>query len=118
VDKSGNLESPNFPQEYAPNKECIWFLTAPEGFQVALKFVTFDVENHDSCTYDYVEILDGHAPNSTSIGLFCGHKLPPDVHSTGNKMRVKFVSDGSVQKPGFSANYLKGKLFLKLNLKV
>ncbi|CAH2008151.1 unnamed protein product [Acanthoscelides obtectus] len=107
VDTEGHLESPNFPEEYQPNKECIWKITVPDENQVALKFQSFDVENHDSCVYDYVEIRDGLTPDSPILKVFCGHKIPPDVISSGNQMLVKFVSDGSVQKGGFSASIMK-----------
>lgn len=39
----GELESPHYPDNYQPNKECIWKITVPEGFQVALKFQSFEV---------------------------------------------------------------------------
>uniref|UniRef100_A0A8D9B309 Metalloendopeptidase n=2 Tax=Cacopsylla melanoneura TaxID=428564 RepID=A0A8D9B309_9HEMI len=104
---TGHLESPNYPEDYQSNKECVWKLTAPAEFQVALKFQSFEIENHDQCTYDYVEIRDGHAPDSPIIGTFCGYKLPPDIKSSGTKLMIKFVSDGSVQKPGFSAVFMK-----------
>ena len=41
--ESGQLESPNYPEDYVPNKECIWVITVPVGFQVALKFQSFEV---------------------------------------------------------------------------
>ena len=41
--ETGQLESPNYPEDYVPNKECIWVITVPEGFQVALKFQSFEV---------------------------------------------------------------------------
>ena len=66
------------------------------------------IENHDNCVYDYLEVRDGHEDNSPLIGKFCGYKLPPDVKSTSNRLRVKFVSDGSVQKAGFAATFMKG----------
>lgn len=50
TDEQGHLESPNFPDDYLPNKECVWKLTAPEGYQVGLKFNVFEV-------YFYVLIL-------------------------------------------------------------
>ena len=31
----------------------------PEDFQVALKFQSFEIENHDNCVYDFLEIRDG-----------------------------------------------------------
>ncbi|XP_054258423.1 tolloid-like protein 2 [Macrosteles quadrilineatus] len=102
-----SLESPNYPEDYEPNKECVWVLAAPQDYQVALKFQSFEVENHDNCVYDYVEVRDGPSQDSPLLGKFCGYKLPPDLHSSGNKLFIKFVSDSSVQKAGFSAVFMK-----------
>ncbi|KAK9878934.1 hypothetical protein WA026_003756 [Henosepilachna vigintioctopunctata] len=107
INSEGHLESPNFPDEYQPNKECIWRITVPKNHQVALRFQSFEVENHDGCVYDYVEIRDGHSQESPLLGVYCGHKIPGDIISTSNKLLVKFVSDGSVQKGGFSAVIMK-----------
>lgn len=112
LDGVGHLESPNYPEEYQSNKECVWRLTVPQDYQVALKFQSFEIESHDNCVYDYVEIIDGHEADSKSIGKYCGYKIPPDIRSTGNKLLVKFVSDSSVQKPGFSATFMKGNEFV------
>ena len=79
----------------------------PKDYQVALKFQSFEVENHDNCVYDYVEVRDGDTADSRLIGVFCGYKVPSDIRSTSNKLFVKFVSDGSVQKAGFSATFMK-----------
>ncbi|XP_066983363.1 tolloid-like protein 2 [Macrobrachium rosenbergii] len=105
--EQGHLESPNYPDDYRPNKECIWKITVPSGYQVALRFHSFEIENHDDCVYDYLDVRDGHEENSTLIGVFCGYKKPNDIKSTSNKMRIKFVTDGSVQKAGFSATFMK-----------
>uniref|UniRef100_A0A1B6GTE4 Metalloendopeptidase n=2 Tax=Cicadellinae TaxID=33370 RepID=A0A1B6GTE4_9HEMI len=107
IDGEHSLESPNYPEDYEPNKECVWTLVAPPDYQVALKFQSFEVENHDNCVYDYVEVRDGPSLDSPLLGKYCGYKLPPDLHSTGNKLFVKFVSDSSVQKAGFSAVFMK-----------
>ncbi|XP_022906933.2 protein tolkin-like [Onthophagus taurus] len=107
LETSRHLESPNFPEEYQPNKECIWRLSVPEGYQVTLQFQSFEIENHDNCVYDYVEVRDGLTKESQSIGVYCGYKVPGNITSTGNHLWVKFVSDGSVQKAGFSATFMK-----------
>ncbi|XP_020288864.1 bone morphogenetic protein 1 isoform X2 [Pseudomyrmex gracilis] len=107
LDGIGHLESPNYPEEYQSSKECVWRLSVPQDYQVALKFQSFEIENHDTCVYDYVEVRDGHSDDSPLIGVYCGYKIPPDIKSTGNKLLVKFVSDGSVQKAGFSATFMK-----------
>lgn len=105
--EEGQLQSPNYPDDYRPNKECTWRITVPENYQVALKFQSFEIENHDNCVYDYLEIHDGHSPDDPLVGKFCGYKIPDDIKSTGDKLLVKFVSDGSVQKAGFAATFVK-----------
>ena len=146
--EAGQLESPNFPEDYQPNKECIWRVRnclgisglrcqpilfwhlchnwvksnccqrlrtdiprqsfrVPEDFQVALKFQSFEIENHDNCVYDFLEIRDGESSAAPLIGTFCGYKMPKDIKSTSNSLWIKFVSDGSVQKAGFSASFMK-----------
>ncbi|XP_011344121.1 tolloid-like protein 2 isoform X2 [Ooceraea biroi] len=107
LDSIGHLESPNYPEEYQSSKECVWRLSVPQDYQVALKFESFEIENHDNCVYDYVEVRDGHNDDSPLIGVYCGYKIPPDIKSTGNRLLVKFVSDASVQKAGFSATFMK-----------
>jgi len=62
--------------------------------------------------YDYLEIRDGHEESSPLIGRYCGYKIPDDIKSNSNKLYVKFVSDGSVQKAGFAANFVKGRQLL------
>jgi CUB domain len=41
--ESGILSSPNYPDVYKANKECIWKISVPEGYSVALKFQSFEV---------------------------------------------------------------------------
>ena len=79
----------------------------PEDFQVALKFQSFEIENHDNCVYDFLEIRDGEDAAAPLIGTFCGYKMPKDIKSSTNSLWIKFVSDGSVQKAGFSASFMK-----------
>lgn len=67
------------------------------------------IERHDSCAYDYVEVRDGGSESSPLLGCFCGYDKPDDIKSSGNQLWLKFVSDGSVNKAGFSANFFKGQ---------
>nr|AEP25603.1 bone morphogenic protein 1 [Holothuria glaberrima] len=107
----GVIQSPNYPDYYSVNKECVWVITMRNRnrrFQVGLRFNSFDVERHDNCIYDYVEVRDGNSSESPLLGRFCGYSvLPPDLQSTGNVLHVKFVSDSSVNKAGFSAEFFQ-----------
>ncbi|KAI6073610.1 Metalloendopeptidase [Aix galericulata] len=65
------------------------------------------IERHDSCAYDYLEIRDGSSEASSLIGRYCGYDKPDDIKSTSNKLWMKFVSDGSINKAGFAVNFFK-----------
>ena len=41
---SGQLQSPNYPNNYPNNMDCHWIITAPFGFAIALDFQTFEVK--------------------------------------------------------------------------
>lgn len=67
------------------------------------------IERHDSCAYDYLEIRDGSSESSSLIGRYCGYDKPDDIKSTSNRLWMKFVSDGSINKAGFAVNFFKGR---------
>lgn len=70
--------------------------------------IYLQIERHDTCAYDYLEVRDGNSENSPLIGHFCGYDKPDDITSTSNILWMKFVSDATVNKAGFAANFLKG----------
>ncbi|XP_074419739.1 bone morphogenetic protein 1 isoform X1 [Larus michahellis] len=104
---NGHIQSPNYPDDYRPSKVCVWKITVSEGFHVGLTFQSFEIERHDSCAYDYLEIRDGDSESSSLIGRYCGYDKPDDIKSTSNKLWMKFVSDGSINKAGFAVNFFK-----------
>ncbi|XP_037686895.1 tolloid-like protein 1 isoform X2 [Choloepus didactylus] len=103
----GQIQSPNYPDDYRPMKECVWKITVLEDYYVGLTFQAFEIERHDNCAYDYLEVRDGTSENSPLIGRFCGYDKPEDIRSTSNTLWMKFVSDGTVNKAGFAANFFK-----------
>ncbi|XP_010772618.1 bone morphogenetic protein 1-like isoform X1 [Notothenia coriiceps] len=104
---SGQIQSPNYPDDYQSNKICVWKITVAEGFNVGLSFQSFEIEKHDSCAYDFVEVRDGGSDSSPLLGRFCGYDKPDDMKSSSNQLWLKFVSDGSVNKAGFAGNFFK-----------
>jgi hypothetical protein len=53
IKEQGRLSSPNYPDIYKPNKECIWKITVPQDFFVALMFQSFEVIFHKDCYENY-----------------------------------------------------------------
>uniref|UniRef100_A0A669F2C2 Metalloendopeptidase n=1 Tax=Oreochromis niloticus TaxID=8128 RepID=A0A669F2C2_ORENI len=104
---NGQIQSPNYPDDYRPNKVCVWKISVAQGFHVGLTFQSFEIERHDSCAYDYLEVRDGISENSPLLGRFCGYDKPDDIKTSSNHLWMKFVSDGSVNKAGFAANFFK-----------
>uniref|UniRef100_G1TEH0 Metalloendopeptidase n=1 Tax=Oryctolagus cuniculus TaxID=9986 RepID=G1TEH0_RABIT len=103
----GQIQSPNYPDDYRPMKECVWRIMVSESYHVGLTFQAFEIERHDNCAYDYLEVRDGTSENSPLIGRFCGYDKPEDIRSTSNTLWMKFVSDATVNKAGFAANFFK-----------
>ncbi|MEQ2182549.1 hypothetical protein GOODEAATRI_023427, partial [Goodea atripinnis] len=106
---NGQIKSPNYPDDYQSNKMCVWKITVAEGFQVGLTFQSFEIEKHDACTYDYVEVRDGSSESSPLLGRFCGYDKPENLQSSSNQLWLKFASDDLVNKAGFAASFLKGQ---------
>lgn len=44
---NGTINSPGFPKEYPPNKNCVWQLVAPTQFRITLTFQHFETEGND-----------------------------------------------------------------------
>lgn len=40
---NGQIQSPNYPDDYRPNKVCIWKISVAQGFHVGLTFQSFEV---------------------------------------------------------------------------
>uniref|UniRef100_A0A8C1UGG6 CUB domain-containing protein n=1 Tax=Cyprinus carpio TaxID=7962 RepID=A0A8C1UGG6_CYPCA len=44
---NGSFTSPGWPQEYPPNKNCVWQLIAPVQYRITLLFDAFEIEGND-----------------------------------------------------------------------
>ena len=77
-------------------------------------FNDFELEPHQECTYDHIEVFDGGDTSFPSLGKFCGAKLPDPIIATGNEMFMTFYSDASVQRKGFHASYSTGKVMQRV----
>lgn len=40
---NGQIQSPNYPDDYRPNKVCIWKISVSQGYHVGLTFQSFEV---------------------------------------------------------------------------
>ncbi|XP_046880031.1 cubilin [Hypomesus transpacificus] len=108
TESEGILISPNWPNSYAHNRQCIYVLRLPVGEVVSLNFTHMDLETHTGCLFDYVEVRDGASETAPLIGKYCGTTLPAPISTTSHFLWLRFKSDSSVSRSGFRALYEVG----------
>lgn len=97
-------ENPN--ESYLPLASCVWFVTAPVGSKIVVRFEHFDLEQNQGCYLDYVEIFQGHeTTDKMRKARLCGNltEHAPSVSIDSNKGLIKFATDATVNEKGFSA---------------
>ncbi|XP_053489633.1 deleted in malignant brain tumors 1 protein-like [Ictalurus furcatus] len=100
----GEFFSPNFPDEYPEDTNCIWRLLSPEQQVVSLTFVSVDIELCPDCDCDAVYVYDGPSSSSPLLGTVCGHGRKT-FSSSRNTLTVVFSSDSSINGRGFIAHW-------------
>ncbi|XP_044176705.1 tolloid-like protein 2 [Acropora millepora] len=117
---SGQISTPKFGwKNYPANFNWEWYLLAPEGHQIQIKFESFELEQSEHCQNDYLEIREAYFqdPNfpeeikgvcgAVLARPMCGNNLPSEIHSAGNMVWVHFHSDSNdtTTYKGFKATF-------------
>ncbi|XP_072333726.1 scavenger receptor cysteine-rich domain-containing protein DMBT1-like [Scyliorhinus torazame] len=108
--ESGSFTSPNYPEQYPNNAQCIWYIQVAKRHRISLKLDGFQLEVSLSCSNDYVAIYDGASTNSPLIATICtgtNHAFT----SSSNTMTIYFKSDHLKTGAGFTAHYYSQPLF-------
>ncbi|XP_077323118.1 CUB domain-containing protein 2-like [Lithobates pipiens] len=99
TDSEGVITSPNFPDNYPDNAYCEWNIIATS--RIKLTPTNFDLEGYMYlCDSDRIWVYGGSFPRK-----LCGQMLPDPIISTGNSMRIVFVTDKSLNRTGFKFIY-------------
>ncbi|XP_034008391.1 deleted in malignant brain tumors 1 protein-like isoform X2 [Trematomus bernacchii] len=102
---SGSFSSPNHPNNYHDNANCVWQLSAAHDQRIFLSFDYLQLEN--CCDCDYINVYDGPSVNSRFLGKVCNDSRQQSTfYSTSNYMTVVFRTDGSVVGRGFNADFI------------
>ncbi|KAG4066297.1 hypothetical protein HA402_000521 [Bradysia odoriphaga] len=102
---TGRLNSPGWPQKYSENKNCVWILNAPTGQQIELQIESFELEEHDGCVFDSLQIRNGGTMQSPILGKYCGTVIPKVIRSFTNQMHIEFKTDSSRNFKGFDIKW-------------
>nr|XP_051680291.1 deleted in malignant brain tumors 1 protein isoform X4 [Oryctolagus cuniculus] len=99
---SGRFSSPFYPGNYPNNARCVWDIEVQNNYQVTVTFT--DVQLEGGCQYDYIEVFDGPYHSSPLIARVCDGARG-SFTSSSNFLSVRFVSDGSITRRGFQAEF-------------
>ncbi|XP_075454326.1 CUB and sushi domain-containing protein 1 [Ascaphus truei] len=98
---SGIILSPNYPEEYGNNMNCIWLIISEPGSRIHLIFNDFGVEPQ----FDYVAVKDEGISELPALGTFSGNEVPSQIASNSHIVRLEFQSDHSTTGRGFNITY-------------
>ncbi|CAG5136891.1 unnamed protein product, partial [Candidula unifasciata] len=105
-DSTGVITSPNYPNPYPHRRECQWVITVPTGNSIQLTVTNFDLEGHENCIFDVLEIYAGSDSSGPRLTSLCHHiPEPQTLHATGTSAFIRFRSDFSVSGTGFRLTY-------------
>ena len=88
--------SANYPANYGNNYARTWCIIPKSGSTVTLKFNSFATETN----YDYAYVYDA---TGKQVSKTSGTTAPASI--TATKIALKFTTDYSVVKKGFTASW-------------
>ncbi|XP_070574727.1 cubilin-like [Ptychodera flava] len=101
---SGNVSSPNFPNNYENNLDNVTVIEVPSGYRIKVEFLAFHLEYHKECLYDHLSLND-----SIQYEVLCGN-LSTQLEqltfwSLTNQTTITFHSDHAITDVGYLASY-------------
>ena len=100
---SGDIQSPNYPEEYPHNIACTLRLTGIKpGRVVVFSIGDIELDKIGGTCYDYISFT-GRYNKDTCL---CDNTMTAlTIEPEEGEIRVKFVSDDLVRKKGFNMTY-------------
>ncbi|MEI6123169.1 MAG: C10 family peptidase [Bacteroidota bacterium] len=99
----GTIEDGSSPlYNYQNNLDCFWLIAPTDVIDyIRLNFERIETESAN----DIITIYDGETTNDPVLGVFSGNTIPAEVVSTGNKMLVRFTTNGTNVAQGWLLTY-------------
>ncbi|HQI70337.1 MAG TPA: C10 family peptidase [Bacteroidales bacterium] len=86
---------------YWNDTDCSWLIEPDSADHITLTFNSFSTEEN----HDILSVYKGDDETDSLIGHFSGNSIPAPITVSGNRLYLRFVSDGSVQAQGWTATY-------------
>ena len=99
------IVSPGFPNNYANDLDCYWYLFTTWNASISIHFSSIDIERSDGCKADHVALIDGATMNHERGFPLCGVLANITIESTGHEAILVFHSNDKFNGQGFNATY-------------
>ncbi|KAL7745333.1 hypothetical protein ACLKA6_015352 [Drosophila palustris] len=99
----GTLASPGSPGNYPKNRDCQWHLVAPSNKRIKLTFFSLQLEQHENCNFDFLQISD--AISGTELYKYCSSQQPAPLLLSTHEAIIRFHSDETGSDLGFQLHY-------------
>lgn len=101
---SGHFYSPNYPNNYPPDKICEWEITASDANKsLEITFKDFVIDDTVVCYYNYLLVYDGVHGNE--IGRYCGNYPPSPIIIPSHVTNIRFATSQYGAARGFAAKW-------------
>ncbi|VDM59740.1 unnamed protein product [Angiostrongylus costaricensis] len=115
---TGMVHSPNWPQDYGNDEECLWDIQVPLGYHIHLQFTHFDIAPSEDCAKDSLTISQEHSSKALApIGDYffdfedeerhsplCGIALPKSFRSEKCGAAFRLIH-GVISSPNYPSYY-------------
>ncbi|KAA0187515.1 hypothetical protein FBUS_07344, partial [Fasciolopsis buskii] len=108
TDEKGIFSTPNYPNPYPRNIECVWKIVTQADKRIMLTFLDFNL--YSDCYMAHMDVYDGFSC-SARILRHCGLTVPKEIRSSGSQLMVVFRSSGENSLRGFQASYSVGTFY-------
>ncbi|KRF99246.1 uncharacterized protein Dwil_GK24548 [Drosophila willistoni] len=104
----GTLTTPNYPDSYPENVECVWSIAAHAGNTIELTFSQLDIVKSEHCNEDFLEIRAGL--QGQILGLYCDNNMPDSPLYVNSSVWIKFRSMPKNTAKGFMLRWNYARL--------
>ncbi|XP_078471544.1 cubilin-like isoform X1 [Lampetra planeri] len=99
IDNNLLILSPNYPNNYPGNRECVWIFKAPSrGISLSFMYFRMDADNssqgqsHSRCVGDSLTIYNGENVHSVILDSLCSNSPPSQSPQSHGSMMVVLKS--------------------------
>ncbi|HRY32677.1 MAG TPA: C10 family peptidase [Bacteroidales bacterium] len=91
--------------DYLNNTEAYWLISPQTAMDSITKITITMVKLDIAADGDILRFYDGDANTAPLLAELTGTLIPPNIVSSGNKVLVELITNGSGTAPGFYLNY-------------